>query len=143
MAGETLPSGSTNTQGLAPWASDYITNYLGRAQALSNTPYEVYKGPLTAGTSELQDKTFQGIANLAFPTNYGQSFSSTGAYQPPQLNMDAYKTQPIGTGSQPGTSVGINGLPDSNGNGSIKRITQQSLLKVCLAAATDILLGGS
>lgn len=119
MAGETLPTGSTNTQGLAPWAGDYITNYLGKAKALSETPYEAYKGPLTAGPSDLQNKTFQGIANLAFPTNYGQSFSSTGAYQPPPMNMGAYQQQPIGTGQQPGTSAGLNGLPDSNDNAGI------------------------
>ena len=99
MAGETLPTGSTNTQGLADWAAPYITNYLGKAQSLAETPYEAYKGPLTAGTSDLQNKAFQGIANLTFPSNYGQSFSSTGAYQAPAMNMDAYKTQPIGTGS--------------------------------------------
>jgi hypothetical protein len=40
MAGETLPTGSTNTQGLADWASPYITNYLGQAQALSQSPYQ-------------------------------------------------------------------------------------------------------
>ena len=99
MPGETLPAGSTNTQGLADWASPYITNYLGKAQALSETPYQTYQGPLTAGTSALQDKTFQGIANLAFPTNLGQTFSSTGAYQAPNMNMDAYKQSPIGVGT--------------------------------------------
>jgi hypothetical protein len=99
MPGETLPAGSTNTQGLADWAAPYITNYLGKAQALSETPYQAYQGPLTAGTSDLQNKAFQGIANLAFPTNLGQSFSSTGAYQPPPMNMRAYQQQPIGVGT--------------------------------------------
>ena len=54
MAGETLPAGSTNTQGLADWAAPYITNYLGQAQALAQTPYQTYQGPLTAGASNLQ-----------------------------------------------------------------------------------------
>lgn len=85
MAGETLPSGSTNTQGLADWAAPYITNYLGQAQALSNTPYQTYQGPLTAGASELQNKTFQGLAGLTFPSQLGQTFSSTGAYQLPTM----------------------------------------------------------
>ena len=44
MAGEVLPAGSTNTQGLAPWAAPYITDYLGKAKALSDTPYQAYKG---------------------------------------------------------------------------------------------------
>jgi hypothetical protein len=117
MAGETLPTGSTNTQGLADWAAPYITNYLGKAQSLAETPYEAYKGPLTAGASNLQNKAFQGIANLTFPSNYGQSFSSAGAYQPPPMNMGAYQPQPIGTGPQPGMTLnqGSNGLGDFGG----------------------------
>ena len=76
MAGETLPTGSTNTQGLADWAAPYITNYLGKAQALSETPYQTYQGPLTAGASNLQNKVFSGLAGLTFPSNLGQSFAS-------------------------------------------------------------------
>lgn len=84
MAGETLPSGSTNTQGLADWAAPYITNYLGKAQALSETPYQAYQGPLTAGASNLQTKVFQGLAGLTFPSNLGQSFASpVGGMQQP------------------------------------------------------------
>jgi hypothetical protein len=82
MAGETLPTGSTNTQGLADWASPYITNYLGKAQALSETPYQVYQGPLTAGASTLQNKVFSGLAGLTFPSNLGQSFASPMGGQP-------------------------------------------------------------
>ena len=74
-----LPSGSTNTQGLSEWAAPYITDYLGKSQALSNAPYQTYGGPLTAGSSNLQNKVFQGLGNLTFPGNLGQSFSSSGA----------------------------------------------------------------
>jgi hypothetical protein len=49
---------------LADWSAPYITDYLGKAQALSNTPYQAYQGPLTAGASDLQTKAFQGIGNL-------------------------------------------------------------------------------
>ena len=76
MAGETLPTGSTNTQGLADWAAPYVTNYLGKAQALADAPYQTYQGPLTAGASNLQNKVFNGLAGLTFPSNLGQSFAS-------------------------------------------------------------------
>ena len=85
MAGETLPTGSTNTQGLADWAAPYITNYLGQAQALSNTPYQTYQGPLTADASSLQNKVFSGLAGLTFPSNLGQSFTSGAGAQSPLM----------------------------------------------------------
>ena len=78
MAGETLPSGSTNTQGLANWAAPYITNYLGQAQALSETPYQTYGGPLTAGASNLQNQAFSGIAGLTVPTGINQAATTAG-----------------------------------------------------------------
>jgi hypothetical protein len=83
-AGSSLPAvGGTSTQGLAPWAAGYITDYLGKAQALANTPYQTYKGPLTAGASDLQTKAFQGIGNLSVPNNgmytsVGGTFASPG-----------------------------------------------------------------
>lgn len=64
-AGSALPAaGGTSTAGLADWSAPYITDYLGKAQALSNTPYQTYQGPLTAGASDLQTQAFQGIGNL-------------------------------------------------------------------------------
>jgi len=87
-----LTTGGTNAQGLSDWAAPYITNYLSQAQALSNTPYQTYQGPLTAGASDLQNKAFTGIGSLTFPTNLGQSFSSTGAYQLPQYNASGATT---------------------------------------------------
>ena len=99
MAGETLPTGSTNTQGLADFAAPYITGYLGKAQALSDSPYQVYQGPLTAGASDLQNKAFTGLASLTFPSNLGQTFSSTGAYQAPNMGADPFAPAPIGQGA--------------------------------------------
>ena len=118
-AASALPAaGGTSESTLSSWAGPYMTNMLGKAQAIAESPYQVYGGPMTAGTSGLQDKVFQGLGNLSFPGNLGQSFSSTGAYQPPQMNMGAYNTQPIGTGPQPGMmppdgqpGAGIAGLP--------------------------------
>jgi hypothetical protein len=55
---------------------------LGKGQALSETPYQSYTGPLTAGSSALQNQAFQGVAGLTLPTNMGafnpQSFTSQG-----------------------------------------------------------------
>lgn len=93
MAGAVLPTGSTNTQGLAPWAGDYITNYLGKAKALSETPYEAYKGPLTAGTSQLQNQAFQGIGSLTVPASIGQAASTAGDIAAKAQNMGYSPTQ--------------------------------------------------
>ena len=68
-AASALPAtGGTSTQGLADWAAPYVTDYLGKAQALANTPYQTYQGPLTAGPSALQTQAFQGIGSLTVPT---------------------------------------------------------------------------
>lgn len=102
MAAETLPAGSTNTQGLADWASPYITNYLGQAQALSNTPYQSYQGPLTAGQSGLQTQAFQGLGSLTVPSSIGDSATLAGnlatkagnmSYTPTTQSFDATQAQ--------------------------------------------------
>jgi hypothetical protein len=85
-------TGGTSSAGLADWAAPYITDYLGKAQALSNTPYQTYQGPLTAGPSDIQNKVFQGIGNLTFPGNMGQSFTNAGA---PTIGANG---QPVGGG---------------------------------------------
>jgi hypothetical protein len=82
---------------------------LGKAQAIADQPYAVYGGPQTAAESGLQSKVFQGLGNLSFPGQLGQSFSSTGAYQPPGMTPGIYNTQPIGTGA--GAPMGGMGAP--------------------------------
>jgi hypothetical protein len=67
---------------------------LGKTQAVADQPYQVYQGPMTAGASELQSKMFQGLGNLSFPSNLGQSFSSTGAYSLPDMNAAPGTTPP-------------------------------------------------
>jgi len=61
---------------LSNWAGDYVTGMLGKGQALANAPYQAYTGPLTAGSSNLQDKAFSGLAGLTIPTD------KMGAYTP-------------------------------------------------------------
>ena len=69
---------------LSNWAGPYVTDMLGKGQALSETPYQAYMGPLTAGASNLQNQAFQGIAGLTMPSMGGytpQSFTSAGTAQ--------------------------------------------------------------
>ena len=56
---------------LSNWAGPYVTEMLGRGQALGSQPYTPYQGPLTAGQSGLQDQAFSGLAGLSTPTNMG------------------------------------------------------------------------
>jgi hypothetical protein len=60
---------------LSNWAGPYVTDMLGRGQALASTPFQSYSGPLTAGTSALQNQAFQGIAGLTVPTEQMQAFT--------------------------------------------------------------------
>jgi len=79
-------SGAMNSGILSDWAAPYVTQMLGQTQALAAQPYQVYQGPMTAGESGLQSNVFQGLGSLNFPSQLGQSFSSTGAYQLPNMN---------------------------------------------------------
>ena len=106
----TLPSptvgGGTNSSTLSEYAGPYVTSMLGKAQASAAEPYQTYQGPLTAGPSALQTKMFQGLGNLAFPSNLGQSFSSTGSYQVPQYDAAGATPGAVTAGS--GTNIASN-----------------------------------
>jgi hypothetical protein len=58
---------------------------LGKAEALTETPFQAYGGPLSAGASNLQNKAFEGLAGLAVPQNMGAftpgTFGTTEAQQ--------------------------------------------------------------
>ena len=101
-----LPAaGGTSESTISSWAGPYVTNMLGKAQAIANEPYQVYQGPMTAGESGLQSKVFQGLGNLTFPGNLGGSFSSAGAYQLPNMNAAAPST--AAGGAAPAGPTGI------------------------------------
>ena len=87
-------SGAMNSGILSDWAAPYVTQMLGQTQALAAQPYQVYQGPMTAGESGLQSNVFKGLGSLNFPSQLGQSFSSTGAYQLPNMGPNA--NQPMG-----------------------------------------------
>ena len=71
---------------LSSWAGPYVTEMLGRGQALASQPYQTYMGPLSAGQSAAQQAAFSGIAGLAVPTDQmgafnPQSFTQQGVAQ--------------------------------------------------------------
>lgn len=86
FAGETTstvtPLGTSTSSSLSPWAGDYVTNYLGKGQALAEAPYQTYGGPLTAGASNLQQQAFAGAGALAQagykPKNFENKYSTPG-----------------------------------------------------------------
>jgi len=70
--GSLVQAGVTGTeQNLSNYAGPAITKMLGQAQALANTPYQAYTGPLTAGASGLQNLAFQNAGNLSTPSSVG------------------------------------------------------------------------
>jgi hypothetical protein len=80
------PLGTSTSSSLSPWAGDYVTNYLGKGQALAEAPYQSFQGPLTAGASGLQQQAFAGIGAAAQegykPTTYqGGTFGAQEAQQ--------------------------------------------------------------
>ncbi len=97
----TTQAAGTSTQStLSDWAGKYVTDMLGKAQALSDQEYQVYKGPMTAGESSLQSKYFTGLGGLTFPTQLGQSFSSSTAPTLPTATGPAGFTTPTGPAAQ-------------------------------------------
>ena len=49
---------------LSNYVGPYVTEMLGRGQALAGMPYQAYQGPLTAGQSDLQSQAFTGLAGF-------------------------------------------------------------------------------
>ena len=77
-----MPTFTAEESSLSSWAGPYVTEMLGRGQALAGMPYQAYMGPLTAGQSTLQDTAFQGLAGLNIPTAQQTTYdpmSFTGA----------------------------------------------------------------
>ena len=70
------PSGVESS--LSNWAGPYVTEMMGRGQAIASTPYQAYTGPLTAGPSGLQEQAWSGIAGLQVPASIGQAATTAG-----------------------------------------------------------------
>ena len=81
----TTPASTSTNSSLSPWAGDYVTDYLGKGQALANTPYQAYTGPLTAGASDLQNQAFAGASDLA-KTGYTPTQFTSGTFDTAAAN---------------------------------------------------------
>ena len=77
-----LPALGTESS-LSNWVGPYVTDMLGKGQGLASEPYQAYTGPLTAGTSDLQDTAFQGLGSLNIPTE------KMGGFTPQTFTADA------------------------------------------------------
>ena len=69
---------------LSNYVGPYVTEMLGKGQALANEGYNAYMGPLTAGASDLQTQAFEGLGSLALPSDD----MGVGGYQPQQFTGD-------------------------------------------------------
>lgn len=69
-AGDALSTGDFESQetgdeqSLAGWVGDYVTGFLGDAQGLADAGYQEYRGPLTAGESDIQKQAFGSAMNM-------------------------------------------------------------------------------
>lgn len=60
---------------LSSWAGPYVSEMLGRGEAVASMPYTAYGGDLTADFSPLQNQAYSGLASLGVP----QAFT-TGSF---------------------------------------------------------------
>jgi hypothetical protein len=80
MADGDIVGKQTGTESaLSNYVGPYVTEMLGKGQALANQGYQAYTGPLSAGQSTAQQAAFQGVAGLAVPTQ------QMGTFQPQQF----------------------------------------------------------
>jgi hypothetical protein len=80
-----IPNDVSRTSTLSPWVGDYVTNALGQGAAMAAAPYQAYKGPLTAGASNLQQQAFAGGSEMAQagynPAQFAGGFNAQTAQQ--------------------------------------------------------------
>jgi hypothetical protein len=69
--------GATQETNLAPWVGDYVGDMLGKTQALAGTGYQAFQGPLSAGTSPLQQQAFTSAGQI----NPQATFDTAAAQQ--------------------------------------------------------------
>lgn len=82
---------------LSTFAGPYVTDMLGRAEALAQLPFQQYSGQLAAGPSALQTQAFQGIGALTVPQNLQtagqqaqQTYGASQQYMPQIGTIQSY-----------------------------------------------------
>jgi hypothetical protein len=63
---------------------------LGQAQALAQSPYQTYQGPLTAGQSTLQGDAFKGLGSLTVPSSISGAATTAGSIATQAGALPAY-----------------------------------------------------
>jgi hypothetical protein len=89
-AGGGVPLDTSKTSTLSPWVGDYVTGALGQGAALAQAPYQAYKGPLTAGASDLQQQAFAGAGEMAQAGYTPGRFTGGFGAQQAQQYMNPY-----------------------------------------------------
>lgn len=69
--GLTATPTQSNQQTISGWATPYVQNLMGQAQALGSAPAPAYTGQLSAGASDLQKQAWQGLSGLTLPSSFG------------------------------------------------------------------------
>lgn len=77
--GPSAPAKQEITQTSIPdYAKPYVERMLGKAEALSNAPYQPYREERIAGFTPLQNQAFQGVANLQTAPQLGGASQIAG-----------------------------------------------------------------
>lgn len=88
--GPSGPTSQTVSQTSIPdYAKPTVERMLGKAEALSTTPYQAYQGERIAGFSPMQQQAFQGIANLGPAQQLGAGTQMAGMAGLGSLNAGA------------------------------------------------------
>lgn len=129
---------TSSLSSLAPWAGDYVTGMLGKAQALADMPYASYQGALTPGASPLQQQAFAGLGALQTPTGLGAAEQRTAqlgqqmgglSYQPGAFSYEAFTPQAAQQYMNPYLQAALNPqIEEAKRQAEIQRIQQAGRL---------------
>lgn len=131
-------TGTSSVGTLAPWAGEYVTGMLGKAQALAEMPYQPYTGALTPAASQLQQQAFAGLGALKTPEGIGAAEQRTAqlgqqlgglSYAPTTFGFEAFTPQAAQQYMNPYLQAALNPqLEEARRQAEISRIQQAGRL---------------